>query len=53
MEIAEYFKIAADLIIIPMFGMIWGIQGRISKLEAYIELLLERRQHQRKDLNRE
>lgn len=39
----ELLKLFIDLLLVPMFGMIWAIQGRISKLEAFVQVLLERR----------
>ena len=55
--IPDNIKIWLDflqLLIIPMFGMVWGVQGRISKMEGelkalyhLIEILTDRRKETR------
>jgi hypothetical protein len=35
----EFLKMVSDLIIIPVFGMVWSIQGRISRMEGELKAL--------------
>ena len=36
----DYVRIGVELLIIPALGMVWNIQGRISKLEGIIEAFI-------------
>jgi hypothetical protein len=35
----DVIKLVADVLLIPIMGMVWSVQGRISKLEGIIESL--------------
>jgi len=39
MSTYDLIKLAIDILIVPMFGMIWGVQGRISKMEGELKAL--------------
>ena len=39
MEILEYVKLAMDFLIVPLFGMVWSAQGRLSRMEGEIKAL--------------
>lgn len=39
MENLEYIKLFVDLLIVPIFAMVWGVQGRISRMEGELKAL--------------
>ncbi len=40
MSTIEIFKSFLDILIVPMFGLIWNVQGRISKIEGKLDVVL-------------
>lgn len=37
----EMIKLVGDLLILPVLGMVWSIQGRMSRMEGEIKALYE------------
>lgn len=35
-SVIEVIRLIADVVIVPMFAVLWGIQGRISKIEGML-----------------
>lgn len=35
----DFLKIISEIFIIPVFGMVWSIQGRISRMEGELKSL--------------
>jgi len=38
-NLIEWVSIGLQFLIIPIFGMVWGVQGRLSKMEGEIKAL--------------
>jgi hypothetical protein len=36
----QLIELASNLLVIPLFGFIWGVQGRLSRIEAQLEIVL-------------
>lgn len=36
-SVLGFIHLVADLILIPLLGLVWNIQGRISHIEGYIK----------------
>ena len=39
MNALDFIKAVADLIIIPLCGILWGMQGRLSRIEGQLSTL--------------
>ncbi len=39
MSTIEWVRMAMDFLIVPMFGMVWSVQGRLSRMEGEIKAL--------------
>lgn len=40
-DMLEVIKLIADIAIIPLCGMIWSVQGRLSKIEGQFEAMFQ------------
>lgn len=38
----DLIRFGSNVLLIPLLGMIWSIQGRISKIEGKLDILTER-----------
>lgn len=45
-EWLSLIKTLADIIIIPLLGLTWNIQGRLSRIEGTLELALSNKRKQ-------
>jgi len=41
----ELLRLITEILIIPVFGILWGIQGRLSKIEGKLFHLLRIREN--------
>jgi hypothetical protein len=39
MTTLDFVRIALEFLIVPIFGMVWSTQGRISRMEGEIKAL--------------
>lgn len=40
-NLLNIIKLIADIAIVPLCGMIWSVQGRLSKIEGKFETMLQ------------
>lgn len=39
MNLFDLIKIAADMVIIPLCAILWGMQGRLSRIEGQLNMM--------------
>lgn len=42
MNIFELIKLGADIVIIPLCAILWGMQGRLSRIEGQLNMMMPR-----------
>lgn len=40
-DVYETIKLVADIAILPLLGMIYSVQGRLSKIEGQLKIMLK------------
>lgn len=38
-HLMEWLSLGLQFLVLPIFGMVWGVQGRLSKMEGEIKAL--------------
>lgn len=51
--IMQYISLGLEFLVIPIFGMVWSVQGRISRMEGEIQALYKFMEIQQRVISRE
>lgn len=51
--IMQYISLGLEFLVIPIFGMVWSVQGRISRMEGEIKALYKFMELQQQIINKE